>query len=753
MTTLSPAQHDTPTRLDALRGRFAALARQVRLRLAVEGAARALWVAVALLILGAWLDHWLELSPAVRGAWLLVTAAAAAHFVYHDLLKPLRRPMGPVELAAAIDRREHAQRGRELSPRIASVFQLGALHGGLDRPSPALIDLAVRRGLDALGELDLASHLDQQRYLRHGLSLATAVLLPIVLWVAFAPLGGVWASRWLTLAATPWPRNTTITVLDADEQGRIIVPRGEPYLLRLKVADQPGAGPTETVTMRVRHAGGKRQTLTLDRFAPGDFRHDFKPVQRDMTLRFAAGDGKAGPVEIIPADRPRIVGLELTARHPRDEKPTVRNFSAGDGDLALRPDTDATLTLSANVPVAEARLLEGAEDVGGFERIDEKTFALRWTHRRAVRLSVELIGRRARLGSYPIPLTIGLKADRPPRVSLRRQGVQSRVTPTATLPLRVTATDDEAVRSVRLAIVRQVPGRAEREAAAAARQAQRQRRIREAEAAGEDPPVFEPEPGETAGDDAPPPAAIEPVTLLGPADPATDKSLDLEHELSLTAYEPDVGDLVRITAVARDNRYGGPQEGRSRVLVFRITAPDELFRQILQRQQTLRARFRQARVEAEELRDAMHVYTAEASQPKQLLGRHRLTQRSVWDVRRALDASAEEMRLNNLGGEESYELLRRYVLEPMARLHDQTMTRQRQALEAFGADDAEPIDELISRQETILADMDAILKAMDQWDSFIDVVNQLNEIINLQEEVRRFTEALQEEETEGLFED
>jgi hypothetical protein len=751
MTTLNAPHHETPTRLDALRARFAALARQVRLRLAVEGTARALWVAVALLIVGAWLDHGLELSAWVRAGWLLVTAAAAGHFVYHDLLKPLRLPMGPVELAAALDRREHVPRGRELSPRIASVFQLGALHGGIDRPSPAMIDLAVRRGLDALGELDLASHLDQQRFLRHGLSLVAAVLLPILLWAAFAPLGGVWASRWLTLSPTPWPRNTMITVLDADEQNRITVPRGEPFLLRLKVADKPGTGPTDTVTMRVRRDRGKRETITLDRFAPGDFRHDFGPVQQPLTLRFAAGDGKAGPVEILPADRPRIVDLELVAKHPRDEQPTVRHFGAGDGDLALRPDTDATLRLSANVPVAEARLLEGADDVGAFERLDEKSFALRWTHQRAVRLRVELIGRRAQLGSYPIPLTIGLRADRPPRVSLRREGVQSRVTPTATLPLRITATDDEAVRAVRLAIVRQAPTRAEREAAAAAREAEHRRRVREAEAAGEDPPVFEDEDDAPAADHPPP--VLEPITLFGPADPATDKSLELSHDLSLATYEPAVGDLVRLTAVARDNRYGGPQEGRSRVLVFRITAPDELFRQILQRQQSLRSRFRQARLEAEELRDAMNVYTTERAQAKELLNQHRLTQRTVWQVRRALDASAEEMRLNNLGGEESYELLRRYVLEPMGRLHDQTMTRQRQALDALGEDDAEPIDALITRQEAIMADMDAILKAMNQWDSFIDVVNQLNEIIKLQAEVRKFTEALEEEATDGLFED
>ena len=758
MTTLNPSQPvpekaETPTRLASLHGRFAALARQVRLRLAVEGLGRALWAAVALLVLGAWLDHGLELSGWVRLAWLLMTAAAAAHFLYHDLIKPLRRPLGPVELAAAIDHREHIAPGHELSPRIASVFQLGSADPRPDRPSSAMIDLAIRRGLDTLEDLDLMSHLDQQRFLRHALSLATAVLLPFTLLLLFAPLGGVWAARWFALADTPWPRNTVIAVPDA-EDGRIIIPRGEPFLLRVNVTDRAGTPPTRSVTMRATREDGRRETLALDQFAPGDFRHDFGPVQQAVELRLRAGDGKAGPIRILPADRPRITGLALQAKHPRDDEPTTRHFAAGDGDLALAPDTHVTLTLSANVPVAEARLLEGADDVGPFTRIDEMTFALRWTHQRAVRLNIELIGEAAQLGSYPIPLTIGLRADRPPRVSLRREGVKSRVTPNATLPLFVTATDDASVRGVWLELARQMPGRIEREVLRATRAAEREKLIREAEAAGQAPPVFEDDDDaltpEQSDDHAAP--AIEPVVLFAAAEAGEEKSLDLSHELRLAGYELKVGDLLRITAAAEDNRYGGAQEGRSRVLVFRITAPEELFREVLLRQQALRSRFRKARVEAEELRDALRVYTGEPTQAKQLLSRHRLTQRAVWEVRRSLDDSAEEMRLNKLGGEESYELLRRYVLEPMGRLHDQAMTRQRQALESLAAQ-PDAIPATLDRQEAIMADMDAILKAMNQWDSFIDVVNQLNEIITIQEEVRKFTEALQEKETERLFED
>ena len=48
--------------------------------------------------------------------------------------------------------------------------------------------------------------------------------------------------------------------------------------------------------------------------------------------------------------------------------------------------------------------------------------------------------------------------------------------------------------------------------------------------------------------------------------------------------------------------------------------------------------------------------------------------------------------------------------------------------------------------------MEQILKQMAQWDSFVDVLNQLNEIIRLQNQVQQGTNQLQKKQTEGIFE-
>ena len=48
--------------------------------------------------------------------------------------------------------------------------------------------------------------------------------------------------------------------------------------------------------------------------------------------------------------------------------------------------------------------------------------------------------------------------------------------------------------------------------------------------------------------------------------------------------------------------------------------------------------------------------------------------------------------------------------------------------------------------------MKEILKQMAQWDSFVDVLNQLNEIIRLQEKAKSQTDDLRNKQIEGVFE-
>ena len=56
------------------------------------------------------------------------------------------------------------------------------------------------------------------------------------------------------------------------------------------------------------------------------------------------------------------------------------------------------------------------------------------------------------------------------------------------------------------------------------------------------------------------------------------------------------------------------------------------------------------------------------------------------------------------------------------------------------------------REQQIIQRMDDLLKQMSQWDNFVDVLNQLNEVIRLQTTVHQETEHLKNTQDEGVFE-
>ena len=67
--------------------------------------------------------------------------------------------------------------------------------------------------------------------------------------------------------------------------------------------------------------------------------------------------------------------------------------------------------------------------------------------------------------------------------------------------------------------------------------------------------------------------------------------------------------ILSLTASAADQCYQSPQIGMSRPATFRIVAPEELFREILLRQQGERAKFRKQIDEAIKIKDALATLT------------------------------------------------------------------------------------------------------------------------------------------------
>ena len=719
MTDMSALNSSTSSDLGHLRdgmvARLMLFRARVRKQLVLEGIARWLGEAVAVVLISFILDRLLRLSIPTRLTFLIMGAVFLLVEAWRLIVTPIRMEMSLIGVAGAIDRVGSNKIQGTLAARVASVLELPELLKTGSAPSAAMVRTAVIRCHDALNGVRLEDHLNDKRRQIFLFSIMLLVLMPTLLGGMNPRPTGLWFRRYFLASNDPWPQKTYL-LIQGVEGGRMVVPKAEPFVLRVGVKE--GSVSPETITLRYREGKGARMTVAMTRFGPGDFRYDFPPIGTDSEVELDGNDD-VQTFEIAPIERPKILELLLVAKHPSEAKSTSYNFAAQDSDLSFLAKTQLELRFTANVPISNAKLKSSVPipAVGDLKQIDERTFALAWTHETPVQLQIELVGKGANLLSLPTPIAVGLKIDLPPRVGLTYSGVRQRITPSARIPLVIQARDDYGVARVDLISKSDIP-------------------VADSVA--------------TTGPATRPLSEIVTKTLAGPFHPPTDLELQQPYVLEVPSLKLAAGSILSLSAAVTDECYLGAQTSTSRVVTFRIVPPEELFREILLRQQGDRAKFRKQIEDAQKLRDALiTVTTPEAAAV--LARQHRQIQREVARIGISLSESITEMKNNSLGGPEAWDLMEKNVLQPLKKLNDDAMTQQKDALDSLKGDDTSKITQAITRQEQIIAKMQEILKQMSQWDSFVDVLNQLNEIIKLETNVRLSTEQMKKKQTEGVF--
>ncbi len=594
-----------------------------------------------------------------------------------------------------------------------------------------MVERAVDRCHSALAGVNFDAALDRARIGRMWALMAAALLIPATLVAIFPEPAGLWARRLFLLSREPWPQNTYLEVADLHD-GRIVVPRGEPYVL--KARSREGSAAPDRITLTIRSQD--KTSLLMKEFGKNDFRHDFAVVEQPLELELEGGDDDYGPILLEPVDRPRITNLELTAQHPRQKEAEKHSFNGGDADLTFLVKTRLALAIAANVPLAELRLKPQSAHPApaDLRRLDATHFLVQWNQEGPAKFDLELVAADSGLVSIPVPVSIGLKVDQPPRITLAYSGVHPRITAQARIPLTVDARDDFGLAAVGLAIKDETPDPADAAKLIPHNATQPLFPEKQPEPAGEH--------GQTALARATPPEPLPP-------------ELQFKPSVDVGAMKLPIGALVSLTADATDDCYTGPQTTHSRTVTFRIVPPEELFREILQRQQAERVRFRKQLEEAEKLRDAIGAAT-DAKQVADLTRRQRSFQRETLRILNSLTESLAEIKLNGLGTPESHELMQRNVLTPLTALQNELVGPQTAALDALTpppgeSPDPAKVQVAAARQDQITDRMKTILKQMAQWDSFVDVLNQLDQIIKLETSVKEQTEQMLKKETEGLF--
>jgi hypothetical protein len=676
------------------------------------------------------IDYFWRPELASRLVLLAVAIATVAFVAWNRLVQPLSCHLGDLELAELLDRRRPG-----VGQRLTNVLQLPELlvRGRIDG-SPAMIEAAVVDDAAELEKIDLEATLNISRRRKLVIAVVATLAVAAIFSMLFPSAVAIWSRRWLASSRVRWPQHTYLSVLGLNEEGRLLVPRGEAVTLEIDAAPElaadsgdwhiPGRSTTfasfghskpasdipETVMIEYRANSGTRKQATLTHYEAGRFRYELPPFNEPGTFSLTGGDDWTESIPIEPIDRPGIRDLTITAHIPGRAQPEVHHAGRDEGSLQFLATTRLDLLLESDQPLASAHLSAASGEAPALEQIDASHYRAEMEMKATTTLEFQLTGQRAALTSKPFFLTFNLLVDRPPRLAIRVTGVGRRVTPQARIPLSIRAQDDFGVAriSADLELTKIVDSK---------------------------PQVSMHEP------------LSEKLTPEGEQLP-TDR--EQNATIKLTEFSAAPGSTIRLRGRASDACVLGPQEGVSRWLPLSVVTPEELFYDILTRQREQRARFRKALDMAKGQLESLEKLstTADAGGLPRV---HQVVSRQVWQIAGQLDATLQEMIYNDLGSPQARDLLADSIIAPMRKLHDESCEKLQKLLAASELhDDAR--QEAVTAQQGIVNQMQRILAQMAQWESFVDCVNQLRQIIKSQDELLDATQKALSERIKGLFE-
>jgi hypothetical protein len=721
----------------AIRAVLAQLRRRLRLELLLELAADALIVIAGTSAILVFLDWWLRFGVPVRVILLAIAVIGVLGFLGIRALARYRASrLDELTLAMTLDRHRPGT-----GQQIADVLQLPDLldeSGG--SASPAMVRLAVGRATAALAGSDWRMLWNRKRTALAAAALIVGLLVPLA-FAAIAPRAArLSAARWLLGSSQRWPQRTYLTVMGLNKSGTLLAPRDERFPVEVR-ADLPlveqqgkewivhGRGePTAlwsrpaapnipaAVLIKERTAEGKVKNGVMSESGPARFTFELPASSGSSVIDLSGDDDWLGPLGVVRVDRPALAETKIRVKEPGATYTGFRTVEDAQQHLLFLPETEIELTLVGTEPISESQVKIQAGKTLPLSRADNRTFTTSWKLTEATTLEVLLTSADTALSSKPTFLSIGLLKDRAPRVTLRALGTGGHVTPIATIPLSISATDDFGLAALRLQIDRT-----------------------------------------TSGDDK-----SEPVTKRAsqalPLGLEKDRpTLDgqVRHEVVLQADPPKIGTIIRVVAEADDRCANGKQTGRSSALQIQVVSPDELFYEILIRQRAERAKFLVA-LEAIEKQTPVLAGQPKAADFQNVMRVHHTGSRQVDQIAGRVADTLQEMKLNQVGSPKSHRLLQQAIIDPIRALSAGPMSQVRNVLQSLtGAASTPGASEAEARRlhAEVVTNMRNILDQMSQWESFVDVVNQVAEVIKMQQKVLKDTEKARESRTEEIFDD
>ena len=391
---------------------------------------------------------WLRLLILVAGTSLF--ALFAPFWIHRWILKNRREN----QLARMISRKFP-----RLGDRLLGVLELSSQSESETTLSPALRAAATRDVAEAAAKRDFTDALPSNRN-RLGFIVVTALVLLAVCAFTILPKAGLNAfQRWLMpLSDTP---RYTLTKFDEELPTRVVVPLGEPFEIKIGLADD-----SEKKPPYARARIGAQSWMQSNRNQE-HYSFAFAGQQKEGSISLAAGDARA-KVKVIPTLPPTLESVGATIELPSYLEQPNRQLDVRSGTLSIVDGGQVTLHANASRNLASG-LME-VRDIPSYEPTEEEDvpqeeakpvlpakLVASTNARRASYPALEITNniREVRLswkddlglaGTETFRLRIEPLNDEPPNIYIQGAQRQVAILPEETVEFEVAAQDDFGLR-------------------------------------------------------------------------------------------------------------------------------------------------------------------------------------------------------------------------------------------------------------------------------------------------------------------
>ena len=717
---------------------------------------------VAVCVLGALFlsfvcDYYLHLPAAVRFVFLAAGVISCLLLCARRVVAPVVNEVSTADLAKLVERSHPG-----LKESLLTAVELTSSNSrSAPYASSALLGEVVRGVEERVASIDFSRIFDLRGVVRKVVLCGLAIVA-VAGFAMFTGSGssllGTWFRRNVLLGAEDWPKKTEIELV-SPSQNPAIVAIGDSLPVEIRLLR---GSPSKVVVDAAFAAGRNRRRDTLAEAASGTYRRVFPNVTRPFEFYVEAEDDRTDVVRVEVRLRPRIdmESIRLWCEYPSYTQwvDTAPQEPLRFGNLRVPVGTQVRYEMAANVPVTEAYFLfaEGKEKPAGVEGAE-----VEWPGPGAVPLALSenqsFSGAFTVEGSgqyyFQFKTTDGFPSVRPDRFRvdaipdlkpvvkvLEPERSTEDVSPTATVTVLVSASDDYGIARGELVGLYFPPGSDDGEALSLPLPALAEVRNSAPAESGLGAPE-----DDSRGDgrdtlerraDVRDELVLSLPALMGGRDPTTQVGARFQFRVQVTDSAGNIGEsapqLLRVVA---------PEE-MLRILTDRLMVSRDQLQEVIRRQRSARQDL------AEFHKQSLLKEALEPEQASRLM-RHRQDQERVTA---SLEREAEEMQrilgkmVSNRVGEEKWRNwvggLRRDLSE-LAEEASPEIEKELSRLERETAESAQDPSRLVpvtSAQRQLERDVESLVLRLTEFGDFNALVELLRQVRRRQVQVRDTTQ-------------